>query len=91
MELKVIRENDREIEIGAIGADDSLMYPLLMEMLKNEKVAEAKYIKGHPDLDVPSLYVRMSSGDPKTALKKAAESLNEDFSSLKKKVEKKLK
>ncbi|MBX8632565.1 MAG: DNA-directed RNA polymerase subunit L [Thermoplasmata archaeon] len=91
MELKIIREKEKEIEIGAIGADDSLMYPLLTELLQNEKVVEAKYIKGHPDLDVPSLFVRVSSGDPRAALRKAAENLSEDFSSLRKKAEKKLK
>ncbi len=90
MEFKVINEREKEIEIEAIGADDTLIYPLLTEMLKNEKVVEAKYIKGHPDLDVPSLVVRVSSGDPRNALKKAAEKLNENFSDLRKKAEKKL-
>lgn len=90
MEFKVISEKEKEIEISAIGADDTLMYPLLTEILKNEKVVEAKYVKGHPDLDVPSIFVRVSSGDPKSALKKAAEKLNGDFSDLRKKVEKKL-
>ncbi len=90
MEFRVLSEKEKEIEISAIGADDTIIYPLLTEILKNEKVVEAKYVKGHPDLDVPSLVVRVSSGDPKSALKKAAENLNGNFSDLRKKVEKKL-
>ncbi len=89
MELKVIEEKEKELTVSIIGADDTLMHPLLAELLKNEKVAEAKYLKGHPELDVPSLYIKMVSGDPKTTLKKAAENMNREFSDLKSSIEKK--
>ncbi len=89
MELKVIDEKEKELTVSVIGADDTLMHPLLSELLKNDKVAEAKYLKGHPELDVPAIYVRVTSGDPKTALKKAADSIKSEYSDLKSKVEKK--
>lgn len=90
MELKITEEKEKEITISVIGADDTLMHPLLAELLKNEKVADAKYMKGHPELDVPSIYVKVTSGDPKSALKKAAENMSREFSDLKSKIEKKI-
>jgi len=90
MEMKVINEREKEIEISIPDADDTLMYPLLTELLKNDKVVEAKYLRGHPELDTPSIYLRVSSGDPRNALKKAAENLHEDFASFRVKLEKKL-
>jgi DNA-directed RNA polymerase subunit L len=89
MELKVVEEKEKELTVSVVGVDDTLMHPLLAELLKNEKVAEAKYLKGHPELDVPSVYIKVTSGDPKTALKKAAENVNKEFTDLKSKIEKK--
>ncbi len=90
MELKVLEEKEKELTVSVVGVDDTLMHPLLAELLKNEKVVEAKYLKGHPELDVPSIYIKVASGDPRTALKKAAESINKEFSDLKSKIEKKM-
>lgn len=90
MELKVVAEKEKELTVGVIGIDDTLLHPLLTELLKNEKVSEAKYLKGHPELDVPTMYVKVTSGDPKSALKKAAENLNKEFSDMRSKIEKKV-
>lgn len=88
MELKVIQEKEKELTISVVGADDTLMHPLLSELLMNDKVSDAKYLKGHPELDVPSIYVKVTSGDPKAALKRAAESINREFSELRSNLEK---
>lgn len=89
MELKVVEEKEKELTVSVVGVDDTLMHPLLAELLKNEKVAEAKFLKGHPELDVPSIFIKVTSGDPKTALKKAAENLNNEYTDFKSKIDKK--
>ena len=90
MELRIVEEKEKELTVSVIGSDDTLMHPLLTELLKNEKVSEAKYLKGHPELDVPAVYVKVTSGDPKAALKKATENISQEFSDLKAKIEKKM-
>jgi len=88
MEFKILREKDREIEVSVIGADDTLMYPLLTELLNEDKVVEARYFKGHPDLDVPSILLKVSSGDPKDYLIEAARNVSKQFSELRTKLQK---
>lgn len=88
MEFKIINEREKELEVSVIDGDDTLMYPLLTELLKNDRVVEARYYKGHPDLDVPSIFLKVTAGDPKNYLKKAAAAVNEQFSGLKTQLQK---
>ena len=75
MEFKVLETEKNALRVEIEGPDDTVIYPLINELLKDEDVAEAKYSVGHPQLDKPVLYVRTKKGKPQTAIKKAAESL----------------
>ncbi len=79
MEMRVLERDKNALKVSIETPDDTVVYPLINELLKDEDVAEAKYSVGHPQLDKPVLYVRTKKGKPQTAIKKAAESLSGQF------------
>ncbi len=79
MELKVLAKDKDSLKIEVINPDDTVIYPLINELLADEKVEDARYITGHPLLDKPSIVVRVKEGKPQTALKRAAERLAERY------------
>jgi DNA-directed RNA polymerase subunit L len=79
MEIQLIEKDKDSIKIQIKDADMTLISPLVKELLDDELVTEVKYTAGHPDLEFPSLYVKVSSGKPQTALKRAAKSLSNTF------------
>ena len=91
MEMKVVEKEKNTLKVEIDGPDDTIIYPLINELLKDEDVAEAKYSVGHPQLDKPVLYVRTKKGVPQAALKKAAEGLAGQFREARKLLEEQLK
>ena len=49
---------------------------------------EVKWVTGHPDLDIPVLTIKVKSGKPQTALKRAAKTLSNEFKEAREKLEK---
>ena len=91
MEMKVLEKEKNTLKVEIEGPDDTVIYPMINELLKDEDVAEAKYSVGHPQLEKPVLYVRTKKGKPQTAIKKAAEALAGQFREAKQIFEKELK
>jgi DNA-directed RNA polymerase subunit L len=91
MEMKVLDKDKNALRIEIEGPDDTVIYPLINELLKDEDIAEAKYSVGHPQLDKPVLLVRTKKGKPQTAIKKAAEALAGQFREARQLFEKELK
>jgi len=79
MEIQLIEKDKDSIKIQIKDADMTLISPLVKELLDDEQVSEVKYTTGHPELDIPTLYVRVSAGKPQTALKRAAKSLSNTY------------
>jgi DNA-directed RNA polymerase subunit L len=79
MEFKILEKDKNAVKLEMDGPDDTMLFPLVNELLKDEDVAEAKYSIGHPQLDKPVLYVRTRKGKPSAAIKKAADSLAGQF------------
>jgi len=91
MEMRVLERDKNALKVSIETPDDTVVYPLINELLKDEDVAEAKYSVGHPQLDKPVLYVRTKKGKPQTAIKKAAEALAGQFREARQLFEKELK
>lgn len=72
MELKVIKEDEHTILVELPGQTVSFVNLLRSELWKDKSVTEAAYIKEHPYLSQPKIFVRTSRGSPKVALEKAA-------------------
>ena len=75
MELKLIEKEKTTIKVEIVHPDDTLIYPLVSALLKDEDVSDAQYVTGHPQLDKPILFVKTKKGDAQAALKRAAEGL----------------
>ena len=91
MEFRLLSEEKNTAKIQVTDPDDTALNLLVSEMLKSSDVAEAGYYIGHPTLDKPLLTVRTKKSNPRAAIKKAAEGLAEQYSDLKKLLEKELK
>ena len=91
MEIQLVDKDKDSIRILIKDADMTLISPLVKELLEDDQVAEVKYTPAHPDLDVPTLYVRVKTGKPQTALKRAAKSLSNTFKETGEKLAKELK
>jgi DNA-directed RNA polymerase subunit L len=76
MKISILEKSDKEVYIEMDVTDMTLLHPLVEELVK--------------ELDKPVLHVRMKSGKPETAIKKATKTIVENFSDLKAGFEKEL-
>jgi len=90
MEFKLLEKKKDSIKLEIKDPDETLIYPLVHELLQDKNVADARYVTGHPQLDRPTLVVEVKEGKPQAALKKAAKSLANQFLEARQLVEKQL-
>lgn len=90
MEFKLVEKKKDSIKVEILEADETLLYPLIHELLQDKNVADARFATGHPQLDKSILIVEVKEGKPQAALKKAAKALANQFSEAKTLVEKQL-
>src|SRR5256885_9467979 len=79
MELKLIEKEKTSIKVEIVHPDDTLIYPLVTALLKDEDVADAQYVTGHPQLDKPVLFVKTKKGEAQAALTRAAQGLSDRY------------
>jgi DNA-directed RNA polymerase subunit L len=90
MEFKLIEKKKDTIKVEIKDADETLIYPLIHELLQDKNVVDARYVTGHPQLDKATLMVTVKEGKPQASLKKAAKSLANQFLEARQLVEKQL-
>jgi len=90
MEFKLLEKKKNSIKVEIVDPDETLIYPLIHELLQDKNVADARFVTGHPQLDKPTLTVEVKEGKPQAALKKAAKSLAGQFAEARQLVEKQL-
>lgn len=90
MEFKLIEKKKDIIKVEIKDADETLIYPLIHELLQDKNVVDARYTTGHPQLDKATLTVTVKEGKPQASLKKAAKSLANQFLEARQLVEKQL-
>ncbi len=90
MELKLVEKKKDMIKVEIQDADDTVVYPLLHELLSDKNVKDARFVTGHPQLDKPLLIVEVKEGKPQAALKKAAKALANQFAEARQLIEKQL-
>lgn len=91
MELRLLEKDKDGLRIEIRDPDETILYPLVHELLQDKAVLEARCMTGHPQLDLPVLLVRVDDGKPQAALKKAAQSLADQFGETRALIEKALK
>ncbi|ADD09190.1 DNA-directed RNA polymerase subunit L [Candidatus Aciduliprofundum boonei] len=88
MEFKIISKEKNEMILEVINADRTLLIPLVEELNKDEMVEQAIYHYDHPYLENPTLKIRVKSGKPQAAIKRAAKRLEKVFEEMEKEFEK---
>ncbi|MFW5953208.1 MAG: RpoL/Rpb11 RNA polymerase subunit family protein [Candidatus Natronoplasma sp.] len=80
MDFEILEKTDTTLEIKIKDADDTVMYPLIEQLVKEEKIATADYSVEHQELDDPILRVEVTEGtNPKQVLIDISKSFQEDF------------
>jgi len=90
MEFKLIEKKKDSMKVEVYNAEETLIYPLIHELLQDKNVEDARYVTGHPQLDKAILIVKVKDGKPQAALKKAAKALSNQFLEARQLVEKQL-
>lgn len=91
MELKLLNMGKTIARIQVSESDETILYPLVSEILRDESVSDARYLPGHPQLDKPIIYVQVKKGKPKEVIRKAAKKLSEQFREARELLEEELK
>lgn len=91
MELKVVEKDEKKMILEVKGETVTLTNLLKSELWNDKAVSEAAQIKKHPYLDEPKVFVKVSRGDPKTALEKAADRIAEQAKEFREEFKKALK
>ncbi len=80
MDFEVLEKTDTVIEIKIKDAEDTIMYPLIERMMKEESIIDADYSVEHQELDHPILRIEVEDKkDPKELLIDIAKSFEEEF------------
>jgi DNA-directed RNA polymerase subunit L len=79
MNFVLLEKGKDSIKVQVNELDETLFYPLINELQKDEAIAEARYFIGHPQLDKPMILVKVKSGKPQAAFKRALKSLSNQF------------
>ncbi|KAA8921905.1 DNA-directed RNA polymerase subunit L [Thermoplasma sp.] len=80
--LRVISKEKNSITVEMINYDNTLLRTLVEEILKDDQVDEARYYIKHPVIDNPQIYVRVKSGKPQSAIKRAVRKLSKMYEDL---------
>jgi DNA-directed RNA polymerase subunit L len=86
MELRMLEKEKKTLTVEVVSPDDTVIYPLISHLLKDTRVADARYIVGHPHLDKPTILVRVKKDNPEDVLREAAEGLATQYGDMKKQV-----
>jgi len=91
MRLRILKKSDNELEFELEGEEHTFCNPLVKILLQDKKVEFAAYRISHPLMRIPRVYVRTNGEiSPEEALIKAADTLIQVYSTIKKEFEKAL-
>ena len=77
MKLNIVKKDDKLLEVEIVGETIGFVNALREELWNDKNVDEAAYVKEHPYLAEPKIWVKVKRGDPKKALLDAAKRLEE--------------
>lgn len=80
MEFEVLERSEDKLEIKVRDADDTVMYPLIEQLIQDERVTDATYSVEHQELDDPVLKMEVEEGeDPKEVLIEISKNFKQIF------------
>lgn len=91
MKLNIIKGEGNLLEVEVVGETIGFVNALREELWNDKNVEEAAYVKEHPYLAEPKIWVKVKHGDPKKALLDAAKRLEDKIKNFEKNFERALK
>ncbi|MEM3396048.1 MAG: RpoL/Rpb11 RNA polymerase subunit family protein [Thermoplasmata archaeon] len=85
MKINLISKEKQSIRFEILGVDETIVMPLIEEILNDPHVEEARAIRPHPYISNYEIYVKVKDikeSKPQTIIKKAAKNLETKFSEL---------
>lgn len=79
MEFILLEKDKNSLKIEVADPDQTIIQPIVVELLKDKNVEIAQVFQRHPVLDKPIIYVKMKSGKPETAIKNAVKALSSQY------------
>ncbi|HEC95102.1 MAG TPA: hypothetical protein ENI45_03955 [Thermoplasmatales archaeon] len=89
MEIKVLKEKTRELEIEVEGEDETILNPIKEKLLQHDEVAYVECTREHPLLSKPRLYLKVREGKAKEILMKTLTELQNEMKRFREQIEKK--
>ncbi len=81
-QLRVLSKEKNTITLEMLNYDNTILRPLIDEILKDEQVEEARYYIKHPIIDNPEIFVRVKTGKPQAAVKRSIKRLSKHYETL---------
>jgi DNA-directed RNA polymerase subunit L len=81
-QLRVLSKEKNSITLEMVNYDNTILKPLIDEILKDEQVEEARYYIKHPIIDNPEIFVRVKTGKPQAAVKRSIKRLSKYYENL---------
>lgn len=80
--LRVISKEKDSITLEMLNYDNTILRPLIDEILRDDQVEEARYFIKHPVIDTPKIFVKVKSGKPQAAVKRSIKRLSKVYENL---------
>ncbi len=81
-QLRVLSKEKNTITLEMLNYDNTILRPLIDEILKDEQVEETRYYIKHPIIDNPEIFVRVKTGKPQAAVKRSIKRLSKVYENL---------
>lgn len=88
MEVTLLDITKTQMRIEVSDLDETVIYPLLNQLLEDKDVSDARYVPGHPQLDKPQIFLKVKKGRPQTVFRRATRELAKRFDECKTLLEK---
>ncbi len=79
MQVELLKKDKDTLEVKISGEGETLLIPLKNQLLNDDAIEYANYNVRHPKLDTPVFYLKVRSGKPQNAFKKAAKALSNSY------------
>lgn len=80
MQTYVAEQTTDSVTLGFKDANITLITPLMKALYDDNNVELVRYIDKHPELEDRRLYVKVKSGNPIDAIKKASDAVADYYS-----------
>ena len=80
--LRVVNKDKDSITVEMLNYDNTILRPFMDELLHDEQVEEARYYIKHPRIDNPQIFVKVNTGKPQAAVKRAIRKMSKVYETL---------